>query len=74
MVPAIWAGIGAGRNGSEAILTFRSGLAFIGWIEWTAMYRTPGHNSVLWYYTDYVSFDLKNGGLAALPHIVQASR
>ena len=44
--------------------------AITGWTLWASSHRTPSDQPILWYYTDYVSAFLKNGGIHALPDIV----
>jgi hypothetical protein len=74
MVPAIWAGGWRRAQWRRSlILTAPMLMAFMGWTVWASLHRAPGENSVLWYYTDYIGFHIKNGGLAALPEIVQSN-
>ncbi|HYP09192.1 MAG TPA: glycosyltransferase family 39 protein, partial [Bryobacteraceae bacterium] len=44
--------------------------ATLAWTIWSQQHRAGGENSVLWYYTDYVAFHVRTGGLAALPEFV----
>jgi hypothetical protein len=74
IVPAIWAGGWRPAQWKRSLaITLPMLAAFTGWTLWAALQRAPGANSVLWYYTDYVAFDIKNGGLAALPQIVESN-
>ncbi len=44
-------------------------VAFAAWTLWAQSHRSHLDHSVMWYYTDYLGFYLKNNGLAALPDI-----
>ena len=74
LVPAIWFGSWRRREWKRGLITTAPIVAaFLGWTLWSGLHRVPTQNSVLWYYTDYVGFHVKNGGLAALPQILQAN-
>ena len=74
LVPAVWSGSWRRREWERGLITTAPMLAaFLGWTVWSGLHRIPAQNSVLWYYTDYVAFHVKNGGLAALPQILQAN-
>ena len=74
LVPAIWSGCWRRREWKRGLTTTAPiAAAFLGWTVWSVLHRVPTQNSVLWYYTDYIGFHVKNGGLAALPQILQAN-
>jgi len=74
LVPAIWSGSWRRQEWKRGLITATPiAAAFLGWTVWSGLHRIPTQNSVLWYYTDYVGFHVKNGGLAALPQILRAN-
>ena len=74
LVPAICFASWRRRDWKRGLITTAPiAAAFLGWTMWSGVHRAPTQNSVLWYYTDYVGFHIKNGGLAALPQILRAN-
>jgi hypothetical protein len=77
IVPAVLLGILAKRRHHPE--HWKSGIvfalpilaAFASWTLWAQLNKTNVEHSVMWYYTDYLAFFLKNDGVAALPQIVQ---
>jgi hypothetical protein len=82
IVPAVW--LGCLRAGAPAYglrgewkramaITLPILAAFATWTVWAQRHRAELEHSVMWYYTDYIAFHVKNGGLSAMPEIVQAN-
>ena len=71
IVPAVLIGTVRRRDWKSAGLFLIPVLpAIAGWTLWASSHRTPSDQPILWYYTDYISAFLKNGGIQALPEIV----
>ena len=75
IVPAILLGcLLTDRNWKRAVVICTPILAaFLSWTAWTQSHRMASDQSIIWYYTDYLGFHVKNGGITALPSILQSN-
>jgi hypothetical protein len=72
IVPAVLLGGFRRRDWRSAVVFLAPVLpAITGWTLWANSHRMPSDQPILWYYTDYIGAFLKNGGLRALPDIIQ---
>jgi 4-amino-4-deoxy-L-arabinose transferase-like glycosyltransferase len=70
IVPAICAATWKSKRWKRtAYISTPIGLAFVTWTLWSTYNRPAGNNQVLWYYTNYLGYHLKSGGMEALPDI-----
>ena len=74
IVPAIWLGGWRSREWKRCLVMTAPAVAtFAAWTLWASIHRTHLQQSILWYYTDYIGFHLKNGGLQALSKIFESN-
>jgi hypothetical protein len=74
VVPALLAGGWRRQDWKRtATMTLPAVIAFAGWSGWSALHRIQAKHPVMLYYTDYVGFHIKMGGIPALPDIIQTN-